>query len=167
MANGVVPVLPDHSGFSESLRSLREPLGDSFVDSITMPSNTTERVSGLHAVLNNLMGSLSDVRGLTPKLRKLAVARYDWNIRCMEMANAYREVARPEQRRGRHRSSSSEHAIDAAQAKSATSSSMKRQEERTTKTTVGSTGEFSLQTMGIVAGLSLGLGVLLAQCMRK
>ena len=132
-----------------------------------MPSNTTERVSGLHAVLNNLMGSLSDVRGLTPKLRKLAVARYDWNIRCMEMANAYREVARPEQRRGRHRSSSSEHAIDAAQAKSATSSSMKRQEERTTKTTVGSTGEFSLQTLGIVAGVSLGLGVLLAQCMRK
>lgn len=94
LANGVVPVLPDHSGFSESLRSLREPLGDDFVDSITMPSEDEQRVLGLHKVLTGLVSSLDDVRGLTPVLRKLAVERYDWQNRCEALAQTYREVAR-------------------------------------------------------------------------
>ncbi len=97
LANGVVPVLPDHSGFSESLRSLREPMGDEFVDSITMPSEPALRVQGLGRVLKGLIADLSDVRALTPKLRQIAEQRYDWARRCEEMVREYRRVALPSQ----------------------------------------------------------------------
>ena len=95
LANGVVPVLPDHSGFSESLRSLREPMGDAFVDSITMPSEPERRVSGLASVLTGLIASLGDLRQLTPQLRKIAEERYDWERRCQEMVVEYRKVSLP------------------------------------------------------------------------
>ena len=95
LANGVVPVLPDHSGFSESLQSLREPMGDAFVDSITMPSEPGRRVSGLAEVLTGLIADLGDLRALTPKLRSIAEERYDWQRRCQEMVVEYNKVALP------------------------------------------------------------------------
>ena len=79
LANGVVPVLPDHSGFSESLHSLREPMGDDFVRGITMPAEVNRRVGGLASVLTGLVSSLDDMRALTPRLREIAVTRYDWS----------------------------------------------------------------------------------------
>lgn len=70
-------------------------MGDAFVDSITMPSAPEERVSGLARVLRGLVASLGDVRALTPKLRHIAVTRYDWGQRCVELTAQYQRVARP------------------------------------------------------------------------
>ena len=159
LANGVVPVLPDHSGFSESLRSLRQPLGDKFVDSITMPSQTDRRVDGLRLVLDNLMNNLSDVRGLTPKLRKLAVERYDWKTRCQEMAAAYSTVAL--KRTSRHRrgsSSGSQQIIDTSDSSVGLSGLQSNNGEE-----VG----VSLRAVSIVAIVSMCVGIAISRTMMR
>ena len=168
LANGVVPVLPDHSGFSESLRSLRQPLGDAFVDSITMPSDTHQRVAGLHQVLAQLMSQLSDVRGLTPKLRKLAVDRYDWSTRCKEMADAYRTVAKksPEGTMGRRRGSS-EHMIGRADsARKGKGMVGERVAAVVEEEGGGGGGGVSLTTVCLVAVVSATVGVMVSRWVR-
>ena len=93
LANGVVPVLPSHSGFAESLHALRTPMGDAFVDSITMPAEPERRVGGLAALLASLVGDLDGLRGTSSKLRAVAEENFDWQGRCRDLGREYASVA--------------------------------------------------------------------------
>ena len=93
LANGVVPVLPSHSGFAESLHALRTPMGDAFVDSITMPAEPARRVEGLASLLAGLVGDLAGLRGTSGKLRAVAEENFDWQGRCRDLAAEHTAVA--------------------------------------------------------------------------
>ena len=90
LANGVLPVASDFSGFAEGLDNLEPDLGADRVKLMRLPMEDATRVVGIARRLGAL---LRDRRDWSAELRQIATARYDWSTRAEEMADAYREFA--------------------------------------------------------------------------
>ncbi len=90
LANGVLPVASNFSGFAEGLDNLVPDLGAERVDLMRLPMEDATRVAGIAGRLGVL---LSDKRDWSAELRDIATARYDWTIRAEEMVAAYRRYA--------------------------------------------------------------------------
>ena len=88
LANGVLPVVSDFSGFADGLRRLVPLLGEEWVDRMKIPIEPGPRVA---AITDRLDSLLRDERlpALLPKLREIAVENFDWDIRAAQMEEAY------------------------------------------------------------------------------
>lgn len=88
LSNGVLPMASYFSGLAIGLDDLVQHLGEDLVDLMKIPVNDSTRIPGL---INNLIRILSDstLESISPKLRKIAVENYDWDIRAKEMVTAY------------------------------------------------------------------------------
>ena len=88
LANVVLPVVSDFSGFREGLDALEGPLGREWVERMRLPATGSRRVETIAAKLDALLADPA-LPDLKPRLRALAVQRYDWRIRAAEMVRAY------------------------------------------------------------------------------
>ena len=87
LANGVLPVASNFSGFAEGLDNLEPDLGAERVRLMRLPMEDATRVAGIARRLGAL---LADKRDWSAELRAIATSRYDWSIRADEMVAAYR-----------------------------------------------------------------------------
>lgn len=88
LANGVLPMASYFSGLACGLDDLIPHLGQEWIDRMKIPVDNTTRIPGL---ITNLARILSDEALVTmgPRLRKIAVEHFDWNMRARQMAAAY------------------------------------------------------------------------------
>lgn len=91
LANGVLPVVTDFSGFTDALDELESVLGKNWVDRMRLPA-TGDRVPGIAARLQSLLVD-PELSGLAPTLRAVAVEQYDWNVRAAAMEAVYAKIA--------------------------------------------------------------------------
>ena len=88
LANGVLPLASDFSGFAEGLDNLVGDLGAERVELMRLPMQDDIRVAGIARRVCALLAEQHDWSG---ELRSIATARYDWSIRAEQMASAYRD----------------------------------------------------------------------------
>jgi glycosyltransferase involved in cell wall biosynthesis len=88
LANGVFPMASYFSGLAIGIDDLIQFLGQELVDLMKIPVDDSTRIPGL---INNLNRMLSDsnLHSFSPKLRKIVVENYDWDIRAEQMVAAY------------------------------------------------------------------------------
>jgi glycosyltransferase involved in cell wall biosynthesis len=88
LSNGVLPVVSYFSGFADGVDELIPYLGIEWVERMKIPIDDKNRIPGL---IKNLPAVMSDpgLPVISPKLRKIAVENYDWNIRAQQMILAY------------------------------------------------------------------------------
>jgi glycosyltransferase involved in cell wall biosynthesis len=88
LANGVLPMASYFSGLAIGMDDLIQHLGQDLVNLLKIPINDYNRIRGL---INNLTTILSDstLQSISPKLRRIAVENYDWDIRAKQMVSAY------------------------------------------------------------------------------
>ena len=88
LSNGVLPMASYFSGLACGLDDLVSHLGQDLVDLMKIPVDNATRIPGL---IKNLSHILSDValETVSPKLRKIAVENFDWNIRAQQMVAVY------------------------------------------------------------------------------
>ena len=86
LANGVLPVASDFSGFAEGLDNLEPDLGAERVSLMRLPVEDETRVAGMARRLGAL---LDQRRDWSDELRAIATARYDWSNRAVQMVAAY------------------------------------------------------------------------------
>jgi glycosyltransferase involved in cell wall biosynthesis len=82
LANGVLPVVSDFSGFRDGLDALESLLGTELVAKMRLPVGD---VAGIVVALRELLAS--PPRG--DRLRRVAVEHFDWDVRAQEMVEAY------------------------------------------------------------------------------
>ncbi len=92
LANGVLPLVTDFSGFSDSITELESFLGKSLTDRIRIPRDDAVRVERLASNLASLLGD-AKLREASPVLRRIAEENFDWKLRAVQMARAYGELA--------------------------------------------------------------------------
>jgi glycosyltransferase involved in cell wall biosynthesis len=83
LANGVLPVVSDFSGFRDGLAALGPGLGEELVDKMRLPVGDVEGIAGR---LRRLLPH--PPRG--DELRRIAVEQFDWDVRARQMLEAYR-----------------------------------------------------------------------------
>lgn len=88
LSNGVLPMASYFSGLACSLDDLVSHLGQDLVNRIKIPVDDANRIPGL---IKNLSEILSDdaLGTIGPKLRKIAVENFDWQIRAQQMVDVY------------------------------------------------------------------------------
>jgi glycosyltransferase involved in cell wall biosynthesis len=86
LANGVLPVVSDFSGFRDGLAALEPRLGTELVAKMRLPVGD---VAGIAARLRKLLPD--PPRG--DELRRIAVEQFDWDVRAQQMVEAYRRFA--------------------------------------------------------------------------
>lgn len=91
LANGVVPLVTDFSGFSDSVDELEPFLGKELTDRIRIPREDTIRVE---RIASNLIALLGDekLHGAGPVLRRIAEENFDWKLRAAQMVEAYGDL---------------------------------------------------------------------------
>jgi glycosyltransferase involved in cell wall biosynthesis len=94
LANGVVPLVSDFSGFADGLRELEGYLGADLVDRMRVPASGSFRVERLAQQLIALLGDRM-VDALRPRLREVAVRHFDWRVRAAAMERAYARFTAP------------------------------------------------------------------------
>lgn len=82
LANGVLPVVSDFSGFEDGLAALEPTLGKELVDKMRLP---VDNVDGIATRLRKLLPH--PPRG--DALRRVAVEEFDWDVRAQQMVEAY------------------------------------------------------------------------------
>ena len=97
LANGVVPLVSDFSGFADGLRELDRLLGPELVDRMRIPSSGPFRVERLAQQLIALLGDRT-LDALRPRLRAVAVRHFDWSVRAAQMTEAYARFVAPASR---------------------------------------------------------------------
>ena len=92
LANGVLPVVSDFSGFADGIAELVPRLGDDITERMKIPMDDTVRIQSL---ADNLAGLLEDETGRERgrALRLIAEEHYDWRLRADQMVEAYSKVA--------------------------------------------------------------------------
>jgi glycosyltransferase involved in cell wall biosynthesis len=88
LSNGVLPVVSYFSGFADGVDELIPYLGIEWVEHMKIPIDYQNRIPGLIKNLPLVMSD-PDLSTISPKLRKIAVENYDWNIRAQQMIAAY------------------------------------------------------------------------------
>ena len=91
LANGVLPVASNFSGFAEGLDNLIPDLGQEKVDLMRLPMDDSMRVQGIADGIASLLGDPND---WSADLRKIATGRYDWAIRAKEMVCGYERFSK-------------------------------------------------------------------------
>jgi glycosyltransferase involved in cell wall biosynthesis len=87
LANGVLPVVSDFSGFRDGLAALEPHLGEELVAKMRLPLGDVAGIAG------RLQALLPDPpRG--DRLRRIAVEQFDWDVRAQQMVDAYTRFAR-------------------------------------------------------------------------
>jgi glycosyltransferase involved in cell wall biosynthesis len=91
LANGVLPVVSDFSGFADGIAELVPRLGEDITERMKIPMGDTVRIQSL---ADNLAGLLADETGRERgrALRLIAEEHYDWRLRPDQMVEAYRKV---------------------------------------------------------------------------
>ena len=89
LSNGVLPLVSYFSGFKDGVDELEPLLGRSLSDRMKIPVDVQVREEQIAA---NISGLLADERLKTfaPRLRQIAVEKYDWRHRASQMISAYR-----------------------------------------------------------------------------
>jgi len=91
LANGVLPVVSDFSGFADGVAELVPWLGEGVTDYMKIPMDDRIRIECLIDNLAGLLGRETDAdRGRA--LRLIAEEHYDWRLRADQMARAYGEL---------------------------------------------------------------------------
>jgi len=88
LAIGVLPCASDLTGLGEGLRDLEPELGSSLVDRLRLPIDPAVRVAGIGQQIASLLVD-PELHGQTDTLRRIAVERYDWDVRAVQMLEAY------------------------------------------------------------------------------
>ncbi len=91
LSNGVLPLVSDFSGFAEGLADLVAPLGETWVSRMKLPIEPQGRVQHIAQSLASTLGDPA-LHELAPRLRNVAVNRYDWKVRAEQMERAYGEL---------------------------------------------------------------------------
>ena len=92
LANGVLPVVSDFSGFADGLEGLVPHLGEEWVDRMRLPVEPEGRVEAIATKLASLLGDERRA-DLGPRLRALAVEHFDWDVRAGQMEEALLRLA--------------------------------------------------------------------------
>ncbi len=88
LAIGVLPCASDLTGLGEGLRDLEPELGAALVDRLRLPTDPAARVAGIGQQLASLLLD-PQLHDQAETLRRIAVERYDWNVRAVQMLEAY------------------------------------------------------------------------------
>jgi len=90
LANGVLPVVSDFTGFRDGLDRIEPLLGSSWVDRMRLPIEPAHRVEGIAGRLVALLADES-LPSIGPRLREVAVTHFDWSVRADQIVAAYRD----------------------------------------------------------------------------
>jgi len=91
LANGVLPVVSDFSGFADGVDELVPMLGEDITARMRIPMDDAIRIESL---ADNLTGLLGDGSGEDRggDLRRIAEKHYDWRLRADQMVRAFGEL---------------------------------------------------------------------------
>ena len=92
LANGVLSLVTDFSGFADGLDQLEGLLGRELVAPLRLPFTPQRRVKGLVLQASKLLRELPD-EATRARLHAVAVEHFDWDVRAREMTEAYRRFA--------------------------------------------------------------------------
>ena len=79
------------SGFTDGIDELDDVIPEDLLSLMRIPMSNEQRINVMAANLNSILSSES-FREIKPKLREVACARYDWNLRAQQMVDAYTQV---------------------------------------------------------------------------
>lgn len=91
LSNGVLPMVSYFSGFTDGIDELDDVIPEDLLSLMRIPMSNEQRISVMAENLNSILSSES-FREIKPKLREVACARYDWNLRAQQMVDAYSHV---------------------------------------------------------------------------
>jgi len=89
LSNGVLPLVSYFSGFQDGVDELEPLLGRSLTDRMKLPVDVQVREKQIAANISDLLAD-EKLKTFSPRLRQIAVERYDWRHRASQMASAYR-----------------------------------------------------------------------------
>ncbi|MHC4339210.1 MAG: glycosyltransferase family 4 protein [Planctomycetota bacterium] len=93
LANGVLPLVTDFSGFAEGLTLLEPHLGRNLVDRLRLPREPDGRISAIAGRIGSLLGEEASEQTRS-RLRAIAVNHFDWQIRAEEYVNVIGRLLR-------------------------------------------------------------------------
>jgi len=88
LSNGVFPMASYFSGLACGIDALVPFLGQELVDMMKISIDDVTRISGLIRSLSRILSN-NEIETVSPKLRKIAVENFDWEIRAQQMVAAY------------------------------------------------------------------------------
>jgi glycosyltransferase involved in cell wall biosynthesis len=88
LSNGVFPMASYFSGLACGLDALVPFLGQELVDMMKISIDDATRIPGLIRGLSRILSD-KKIEAVSPKLRKIAVENFDWEIRAQQMVVAY------------------------------------------------------------------------------
>ncbi len=88
LANGVLPLVSDFSGFADGLEQLSALLGKDLVDRLRLPHESDARLAGAVEQICSVLDEPPD-DATRARLRSVAVEHFDWEVRATEMVAAY------------------------------------------------------------------------------
>ena len=88
LSNGVFPMASYFSGLACGLDALVPFLGQDLVDMMKISIDDATRIPGLIRGLSRVLSD-NKIEVISPKLRKIAVENFDWEIRAQQMVVAY------------------------------------------------------------------------------
>jgi len=91
LSNGVLPMVSYFSGFTDGIDELDDVIPEDLLSLMRIPMSNDKRISVMAENLNSILSSES-FKEIKPKLREVACARYDWNLRAQQMIAAYTKV---------------------------------------------------------------------------
>ena len=91
LANGVLPVVSDFSGFADGVAELAPWLGEDITERMKIPMDDAIRIESLADNLAGLLGE-GGGEGRGRELRRIAEEHYDWRLRADQMSRAYDEL---------------------------------------------------------------------------
>ena len=91
LSNGVLPMVSYFSGFTDGIDELDDVIPEDLLSLMRIPMSNEQRINVMAENLNSILSSES-FREIKPKLREVACARYDWNLRAQQMVDAYTQV---------------------------------------------------------------------------
>jgi len=91
LSNGVLPMVSYFSGFTDGIDELADVIPEDLLSLMCIPMDNQQRIRVMADNLDNILSNES-FREIRPKLREVACARYDWNLRAKQMIDAYNTV---------------------------------------------------------------------------
>ncbi|MBT8351997.1 MAG: glycosyltransferase family 4 protein [Deltaproteobacteria bacterium] len=88
LSNGVFPMASYFSGLACGIDALVPFLGQELVDMMKISIDDATRIPGLIKGLSRILSG-KKIEAVSPKLRKIAVENFDWEIRAQQMVAAY------------------------------------------------------------------------------
>jgi len=102
LSNGVLPMVSYFSGFTDGIDELSDVIPEDLLSLMRIPMDNNQRINVMADNLNKILSS-DQFKEIRPRLREVAIDRYDWSLRAKQMIEAYAQALESRKKNGEQR----------------------------------------------------------------